>query len=76
MSNWTLKWPKEPGLYLFYGGFHGMEPHMHLCRVEKTAVPGRMAYVATTHFLYPSESFGAFRPFDEKPPDLEAMKRA
>lgn len=73
-ERWTLKWPTEPGFYLFYGGFEGEHPKMQLCEMWVTGRDGR-AYAAGGQFLHEGEHKGAWRPFDEKPPDLEALKR-
>jgi hypothetical protein len=74
-DGWSLEWPTEPGLYLFYGDYNGLPPKFKLCEVmvnDEGKVVGR---VADGQFLYESEQVGAFRPFDEKPPPLDHMLR-
>ena len=72
MSPWSLKWPTESGLYLFFGGREGRLPEFHLVRVVNN--DGNVSCLSD-EFLYQSEQVGAWRPFDEKPPDLEALKK-
>lgn len=76
-SHWTLEWPTEPGLYLFYGGFRGHGPEhdaMHLCHVFKNR--NGIHRTLGNRFLYESEEQGAFKRLTEEPPDLEALHAA
>lgn len=73
---WTLEWPTEPGLYLFYGDYTKVpggefKPQLKLCQAN--AVPNGVILVAGGHFLYKSEQAGAFRPFSADIPDLAAL---
>jgi len=71
MNCWTKEWPKEPGLYLYYGGFKDNLPQMQLCTVSLNNK--KLHYMTEARFLYPQDQEGAFRPFDEKPPDLSKL---
>jgi len=72
VERWSLKWPTESGLYLFFGGREGETTKFHLVQVVNN--DGNVSYLGGAEFLYWSEQVGAWRPFDEKPPDLEALR--
>lgn len=71
-ETWTLTWPTEPGLYLFYGGHKDkpFRPRIQLCEVWNNKVRTR---VASGQVLYESEQVGVFKPFIAESPDLEAL---
>lgn len=60
---WQDEWPKEKGLWWFYGwcfgkeGLLGKEREIELClvKVSDSAVKGSMVYVTSGHFLYKGE---------------------
>lgn len=73
MNPWSLERPTEPGLYLFFGELKGYVPARFVL-VEVREAPDGLEYVTGSQFLYPEElNGGAFRPFDEKPPDRSAL---
>lgn len=63
---WSYELPREPGLYLFYGEVKGYAPQRFaLCEVRDEG-----ELVVEGEYLGPDElRGGAFRPFDERPPD-------
>jgi hypothetical protein len=71
---WSLEWPMEPGLYLFYGGYKGEQPKFMLCDVWINKA-GNVEVRVTNYGLrlYKSKYIGAFRPFDERPPSLDQI---
>lgn len=75
IERWSLELPKDPALYLFFGEVKGYSPcRMTLCEVRATGeVSERIEYVVEGQFVEPSEMQGAWRPFDEEPPNLTQM---
>ena len=54
MNKWGVDWPKEQGMFWFYG--HQFQPignpELCLVQVRRTAVEEAFAYIAQGHFLH------------------------
>jgi hypothetical protein len=77
-DGWTEEWPTKPGTYLFYGGFVRASGDKPRCRfsVCRAAFSGnnRLVLMTESHILYKEESYGVFRPFNIKIPELPRFK--
>lgn len=67
-ETWTDEWPKEPGLYWFFGYPYGVKditaPGLHLVRAVRNG-QGTITYVREGHFFYRSEgAVGKFAPVE------------
>lgn len=73
-EGWTKEWPKEPGLYLFYGHRKSDQSEKRLRWRLVTVVIGGDGLVhryAESEFFYESEQYGRFKKFTEAPPSLD-----
>jgi len=74
MKTWTKTWPTEPGQYLLYGYYitfgGASKPILGICRVYLGSKQ-RPMYICDGNFVYPSEFFGVFTPFECELPDLK-----
>lgn len=68
-SVWSLEQPTEPGLYLFYGEVGGYVP----AKFALVEVCVGSSFAVGDQFMEPAKMVGAWRPFDEKPPDRAAL---
>lgn len=73
--NWSVKWPDEPGTYLFYGvpkGIVRTRGHFDVV-VAAMSSNQRLTYLGAGDILYPEEWEGVWAPFDLEEPDVEKL---
>lgn len=71
--NWSVKWPDEPGTYLFCGRPRGGSRfHTMLVDAAHTA-NDQLVYLGGGHILYQVEWQGVWAPFDLEEPDVEKL---